>query len=30
MSHLNALGRKFDLDLKYVKDIFESSFNQTW
>ena len=28
--HLNALGSKFDLDVKYVKVILGSSFEQTW
>ena len=26
----NALGSKFDLDVKYVKVILGSSFDQTW
>ena len=29
-SHLNALGSKFDLDVKYVKVNLGSSFEQTW
>ena len=28
-SHLNALGSKFDLDVKYVKVNLGSSFEQT-
>ena len=28
--HLNALGRKFDLDVKQVKVNLGSSFKQTW
>ena len=30
ISHLNALGSKFDLDVKYVKVNLGSSFEQTW
>ena len=29
-SHLNALGSKFDLDVKKVKVNLGSSFEQTW
>ena len=29
-SHLNALGSKFDLDVKKVNVILGSSFEQTW
>ena len=29
-SHSNALGSKFDLDIKQVKVILGSSFEQTW
>ena len=28
--HLNALGSKFDLDVKWVKVNLGSSFEQTW
>ena len=28
--HLNALGSKFDLDVKYDKVNLGSSFEQTW
>ena len=30
ISHLNALGSKFDLGVKYVKVNLESLFEQTW
>ena len=30
ISHLNALGRKFDLDVKLVKVNLGSSFERTW
>ena len=30
VSHLNAIGSKFDLDLKKVKVNLGSSFEQTW
>ena len=29
-SHINALGIKFDLAIKYVKVNLDSSFVQTW
>ena len=29
-SHLNLLGSKFDLDVKYVKVNLGSLFEQTW
>ena len=29
-SHLNALGSKFDLNIKYVKVNLGSSFEQNW
>ena len=30
ISHLNELGSKIDLDIRKVKVILESSFEQTW
>ena len=30
MSNLNALGSKFDLDVKWVKVNLGSSYEQTW
>ena len=30
ISHLNALGSKFDLDVKEVKVNLGSTFEQTW
>ena len=30
ISHLNAIGSKFDLDVKKVKVNLGSSFEQTW
>ena len=30
ISHLNALGSEFDLDVKLVKVILGSSFEQSW
>ena len=30
ISHLNALGRKFDLDVEKIKVNLGSSFEQTW